>query len=207
MKYKSVLAIGAHPDDVEFSCMGFLLQLSEQGTEVNVYIASNGSKGDPSSGPHRLQESKEALSYIKNVTVYNNNMSGISETAYEKLSSEIRSLILEIKPDLILVHDSNDTHQEHRYLHDIVITAARRFPVSIFTYKSVSVTAAFKENIFVDIEKYFNKKIKALSKHKSQAEHEYMSIDFIKSYHHNWFARMHNMGAVESYCIEQLIEK
>lgn len=207
MKYKSVLAIGAHPDDVEFSCLGFLLQLSEQGTKVNVYIASNGSIGDPSSGPHRLQESNEALACIKNVSVFSNSVSGIPETAYEKLSSEIRSLILEIEPDLILVHDSNDTHQEHRYLHDIVITAARRCPVSIFTYKSVSVTAAFKENIFVDIGKYLNKKMLALSKHISQAEHEYMSTDFIDSYHHNWFARMHNMGAVESYCIHQLIEK
>ena len=51
MKYDSILPIGNQTDDVEFSCLGFLLQLRDQGAEVPVYIAPNGSFGDPSRGP------------------------------------------------------------------------------------------------------------------------------------------------------------
>jgi LmbE family N-acetylglucosaminyl deacetylase len=207
MKYKSVLAIGAHPDDVEFSCLGFLMQLRAEGTSVNVYIASSGSVGDPSSGPIRLAESRAALSCIDGVTIFANEEAGVLESSYEEISSDIRRIILEAKPDLILVHDHNDTHQEHRVLHDILVTAARRCPVSIFTYKSVSVTASFKENVFVDVSKYLERKISAINMHFSQAGSEYMTREYIVSYHENWFAKIHGLGAVESYCVEQLIVK
>ena len=59
--FQKVLAIGAHPDDVEFSCYGYLSKLKDKGAEIAVYIASNGCLGDPTSGPHRLKESEKAL--------------------------------------------------------------------------------------------------------------------------------------------------
>ncbi len=58
--FSRVLAIGAHPDDVEYGCLGFLLKMSAH-SKSHIYVASSGSSGDPSSGLNRIQESRMAL--------------------------------------------------------------------------------------------------------------------------------------------------
>jgi LmbE family N-acetylglucosaminyl deacetylase len=42
---KTVLAVGAHPDDIEFSCTGLLMKLIERGYEVYYVVATNGENG------------------------------------------------------------------------------------------------------------------------------------------------------------------
>ena len=41
----NVLAIGAHPDDIEFGCGGMLTKYAERGHAVYLYVASDGSLG------------------------------------------------------------------------------------------------------------------------------------------------------------------
>jgi LmbE family N-acetylglucosaminyl deacetylase len=207
MNFKKILAIGAHPDDIEFSCLGLLLKAKFIGANITVFIASNGSAGDPSSGTHRIKESTSALSCLGCHELIAIDTPGVDQNKYEEISNIIRTLILEKSPDLILVHDKNDTHQEHRFLHDIVITASRRVSTSILTYKSVSVTASFSEKFYIDITDFFDIKAIAISKHLSQKNCEYMTDESVQSYHYNWFGRMHGIKYVESYGIEQIIIK
>jgi LmbE family N-acetylglucosaminyl deacetylase len=204
IKFDRVLAIGAHPDDVEFSCLGFLMKLKESGSNITVYIGSNGSAGDPTSSVDRLDESRRALDCI-GAELISRNQSGICIEDYEQISVELRSLIVRNRPDLILIHSQFDTHQEHKYLRDIVMTASRRVPCSIFSYKSVSVTVGYEENLFINIDKYIDKKIDHVRMHKSQAGHEYMSEEAIRLFHVNWFARMRASDYVESFHVEQMI--
>ena len=42
---KSVLAIGAHPDDIEIGCGGTLCLLRDQGYEINHLIITSGEEG------------------------------------------------------------------------------------------------------------------------------------------------------------------
>ncbi len=44
----NILAIGAHPDDIEFGCGGTLLKYSEQGHKVYMLVLSKGDKGGDS---------------------------------------------------------------------------------------------------------------------------------------------------------------
>jgi two-component system response regulator HydG len=204
INFNRVLAIGAHPDDVEFSCLGYLMKLKENGSKIIVYIASNGSAGDPTSSVNRIDESRNALHCI-GAELFYRNQSGISIEDYEKISAELRLLILENRPDLILIHSQFDTHQEHKYLRDILMTASRRVPCSIISYKSVSVTVGYEENLFININKYIDKKIEYVRMHKSQRGHEYMSEESIRLFHVNWFAKMRASDYVESFHVEQII--
>ena len=204
INFKRVLAIGAHPDDVEFSCLGYLMKLKENGSKITVYVASNGSAGDPTSSVDRIDESRNALHCIGAELVYR-NQSGICITDYEKISVELRALILRTKPDLILIHSQFDTHQEHKYLRDIVMTASRRVPCSIFSYKSVSVTVGYQENLYININKYIDKKIEYVRMHKSQRGHVYMSEESIRLFHVSWFAKMRANDYIESFYAEQII--
>ena len=108
---KKILAIGAHPDDIEISCLGYLLKENkEKKSKISVFIVSNGSLNDPTSGPVRIKESKKALKCIKDLNLNYINKKGIKISDYEKLSNKIRKIILKIKPNEILVHDPNDTN-------------------------------------------------------------------------------------------------
>ena len=57
-----VLAIGAHPDDIEFGCGGTLIKFSERGHDVFLMVMTEGQAGAPGSTRNREQLiSKEIL--------------------------------------------------------------------------------------------------------------------------------------------------
>ena len=49
----NVLAIGAHPDDIEYGCGGMLTKYAEKGHTVYLFIASDGSLGGEPAGSTR----------------------------------------------------------------------------------------------------------------------------------------------------------
>jgi len=186
---KNILAIGAHPDDIEISCLGYLLKNSiEKKSKISVFIASSGSLKDPTSGIKRIKESKNALKCIKNLSFNFRSKKGIKISDFENISNKIRKLILSINPNEILVHDPNDTHNEHRLVYDIVKTASRRLAINLIRYRSISSSNDFKANFFIDVKDYFYIKKKSLKSHKSQQFHEYFNDKNIESFHNNFFA-------------------
>lgn len=186
---KNILAIGAHPDDIEISCLGYLLkQNKENKSKVFVFILSSGSLYDYTSGLKRIKESREALACIKNLNFNYIGNKGIKVSDYEKISNKIRKLILSTSINEILVHDPNDTNQEHRLVYEIVKTATRRLSINLIRYQSVSSSNEFKANLYVDIKNYIITKKKSLKLHKSQQFHEYFKDKYIDSFHNNFFA-------------------
>ena len=194
---KNILAIGAHPDDIEISCLGYLLkQNKENKSKVFVFILSSGSLYDYTSGLKRIKESREALACIKNLNFNYIGNKGIKISDYEKISNKIRKLILSTSINEILVHDPNDTNQEHRLVYDIVKTATRRLSINLIRYRSMSYSNNFKANLYVDIKNYIITKKKSLKLHKSQQFHEYFKDKYIDSFHNSFFA--YNRGIPES---------
>ena len=197
---KNILAIGAHPDDIEVSCLGYLLKENkEKNSKISVYIASTGSLGDPTSGNKRIKESQMALKSIKNLTFNYRKNKGIKFSDFEKISNKIRKLILNINPDEILVHDPNDSNQEHTLVYNIVKSASRRLAINLIRYQTISSSNDFKANLYIDIKDYFNIKKKSLKFHKSQQFHEYFSDKYIESFHNNFFAYSRGIKVAEAF--------
>ena len=61
----NILAIGAHPDDIEFGCGGTLLKYSEQGHKVYMLVLSKGDKGGDSEVRQKEQESSARILKIE----------------------------------------------------------------------------------------------------------------------------------------------
>ena len=66
---KTILAIAAHPDDIEFMMSGTLFLLKEAGYEIHYLSMTNGSRGTVSLGADEIaairgQEAKKAASYL-----------------------------------------------------------------------------------------------------------------------------------------------
>lgn len=196
----NTLAIGAHPDDIEISTLGYLLKENiEKKSKISVFILSCGSLNDPTSSFNRIRESQEALKCITNLDFNYIANKGIKVTDHEKISNQIRELILKMKPDEVLVHDPNDTNQEHTLAYNIVKTATRRLAVNLIRYRSISSTDDFKANLYVDIKDYISLKKKSLALHKSQQFHEYISDDYIESFHNNFIAYNRGIKVSEVY--------
>ena len=76
--FKNVLAVGAHPDDIEYSCLGFLLKQKNSGANISTFVVSLGSSNDKTS-----ERNADLPSFIRdnmgNVTSKN---TGINYTVY-----------------------------------------------------------------------------------------------------------------------------
>mgnify|MGYP001206157733 CR=1 FL=1 len=204
---QKVLAIGSHPDDIEYSCAGTLLKLQEEyDSVIKCFVMSCGSKGDPTSNINRINESKNALKIFGNPenNIFNTRTYPCNPDINQE-SSLLRNIILEFQPDIIFTHSSCDTHQEHIVTNQITLTAARRIKLSLLEYPVLSATPSYKPNIYSDISNYYSRKMEILSNHKSQSKKSYMQEDFLKVFHQSAYAMIHYCNLVETFSIHRLI--
>ena len=119
-----VLAIGAHPDDIEFGCGGTLAQWAQAGAHVVMAVVTDGSKGtwDPDSVPAELvaaraaeqQRAAEVIGAAEVVML--GHVDGELQYTPE-LRTEMCRLIRTNRPNVLLTHDPwrpYELHPDHR---------------------------------------------------------------------------------------------
>jgi LmbE family N-acetylglucosaminyl deacetylase len=206
MRVNSILAVGAHPDDLELSCFGFLLNQNSLGSKIYAYIASPDSLTNNPKTEIRSNESIEAFKLIPNSELIIRNKNNITDNNYQEIADELRDIIINNNIDLVLIHHKDDSMQEHRLLHDITITAARRLPVSIFAYRSPS-TISFMPNLIVDIKDVYDTKIKAIRKHETQFDKQYFSYDSLLIFNQSWNAKKIGIDFCEEFDILRMVDR
>ncbi len=120
---KRILAIGAHPDDIEIGCGGTLSKLSDLGNSISLFVVSDGSAG----GNSTIRKT-EAETAAKLINVENFVWGGYKDTEIvvnKNIITKFEEIIHQIKPDIIFVNYNEDTHQDHRYLAQVTISATR----------------------------------------------------------------------------------
>src|SRR4051812_29212490 len=63
-KSKRILAIGAHPDDLEFACGGILLAEAARGSEIFLCVCSRGESGTNGTPEERQAEARAAADLL-----------------------------------------------------------------------------------------------------------------------------------------------
>jgi len=121
----AVLAIGAHPDDIEFHCGATLAKWAESGASIHFVICTDGAKGtwDTQADPTglvatRQSEQRKAASLIhaKASVDFLDQVDGelVNSVA---LRGRLARLIRKYKPDFVLGHDPWRRwrmHHDHR---------------------------------------------------------------------------------------------
>ena len=147
--FNKILAIGAHPDDIEFSCAGFLLKQKKLGAQVHILIMSKGENGNNGDGSQRKaeQEAAQSLSQFDSLHLgaFKDGGIGFSSATIDFIEKIIR----EIEPDLILTHYPEDWHQDHIHTALSSRAACRTVP-KLWYYRSYS-AIHFNPLIYVDI--------------------------------------------------------
>lgn len=175
---RRVLAIGAHPDDLELACGATLARFADGGHEVHTLILSAGAVGGDKS--IRPGEARAASAFLgaTGCTVADFPDTRLAEHE-QAMMSAIEARIAALNPDLILTHSLHDQHQDHVAVHRATMRAARQHP-AILCYESPSATTEFLPQIFVDVDDYVGVKTAAVALHADQGDKPYMTAGVVE---------------------------
>lgn len=192
-----ILAVGAHPDDIDIGSCGSISKWIKQGSDAYYLVLTDGSKGSEDT-----KISNTALTKIRRAEQQSAaNILGVKKVFFldfidgelentPKLKREIVKIIRQIKPttvmcfDPTLVYDANRqfiNHPDHRVAGQATLDAVfpyarnnRSFPELLseglepHVVEEVLLTNFSKHNFYVDITKTMDLKMKAMACHISQ---------------------------------------
>ena len=129
-----VLAVGAHPDDVELQCGGTLAKWAAAGTEITICALTDGSKGtwDPGADLEdlvegRYQEQLAAAAALGGATVWRRLGFVDGELTGDRREQEaVCEVIRAVRPDIVLGHDPwkrYRLHPDHQLAGQVTIAA------------------------------------------------------------------------------------
>ena len=190
---KHIVCVFAHPDDAELLCFGTLLYWRERGAEATIIMACKGNRGislaamdrgekAPGEG-RRLRETQAAFQGtgidLKSLGYNDGSLGGAAELV-PSIEQELRAL----QPDVIVTHASDTSgadHHDHQAVGRATLNAAMRIAslrALLQPEPALSGSINFTPNIFIDITEFFEAKLRALRRHRSQAGRPYLTREF-----------------------------
>ena len=169
-----ILAIGAHPDDIEIFMYGILSIFCKRNDDISMIVATNGDAGNvvinKNLSETRKQETTKALQRF-GTPIFLGFLDG-ELSSQVSIITTLKNHIDRINPDLIITHPPEDYHSDHRSLSNYVKSSAGfKYPV-LFCETLMGVN--FNPNIYIDISEYFEDKMKAILNHKSQKPEKFV---------------------------------
>ena len=164
MKRVNILAIGAHPDDIEFGCGGSLIKYSQRGHGLFLLVMTG--VGSGASSETRMAEQTAARKILGAEEIFWGGYQDTHLGVDAEMIKKIESVIASVKPEFIFCHFPDDTHQDHRHLAQAVMSATRYIRNVLF-YEGPT-TQNFSPQVYVDIADTLEVKLEALRAHRSQ---------------------------------------
>ncbi|MDR0669004.1 MAG: PIG-L family deacetylase [Treponema sp.] len=196
-----VLAVGAHPDDLESACGGTLAKYSRLGNKVFMVHASNGNVGHRVIPPEELaairaEEARKAGALIGAEVIYLGGRDLYVRSEDMELRNKLVDIIRYSKPDIIITHNPDDYMDDHNETSKLVFEASMAATVThlhtdhefygkltpiYYMEKVAGINSSPTE--FVDISEDIETKLKMLSQHESQLKwaKEHDNIDFLET--------------------------
>ena len=171
-----VLAIGAHPDDIEIFMYGILSCFKKNGNKIFLTVATDGSQGGKNVNNNlsgiRALETKKALKnlgILKLLNLRDGNLGYLSNDLIK-----IKKNIDEIEPDLIITHYEKDYHSDHINLSKLVKQVASHYIPIIYCDTMMGIN--FNPCYYIDITEFYKEKIIAIRKHESQSPERFVNL-------------------------------
>src|ERR1051326_4022373 len=122
----SILAFGAHPDDIEFGCGGVIARETSAGRAVHFVVCSHGEAGTNGTPEQRVIEAQKAAE-ILGVTIEFLELDGDAHLEIRAAHAvKLAAIIRRIRPTLVLAPSLvENQHPDHWRLGQLVRDAAR----------------------------------------------------------------------------------
>lgn len=178
-----ILAIGAHPDDVELSCAATLAKEISQGKKVGILDLTRGELGTRGTAEIRDKEAKEAAEILGVKVRHNLEFSDgffVNNVAHQL---EIIKIIRKYRPDIVLANAIDDRHIDHgkgaKLVADSCFLSGLRKIETIHEQKTQEAWRPknvyhyiqwknLTPDVVVDVTGYMDKKLEAVKAYKSQ---------------------------------------
>ena len=185
----NILAIGAHPDDLELTCSGTLARYAEQGHTLFMAVFTSGNMGDLTVPPDELGRMRHAEAEASAAIIGARLLwPGVTDELVFPNEAQRRlmiDLMRQADPDVILTHSPNDYHPDHRYVSQLVFDsyfqkglphlpdqrhAACRFAQAPIYYVDNIGGIEFAPTEYVDVTAVMETKRRMLACHQSQIQ-------------------------------------
>lgn len=177
-----VLAIGAHPDDVEIGCGGTLLDHRLRDDRITVLTLSRGAVGGDQQ--HRYEEALTTAEAIGAQLLFGD----LPDTQVDEGIATIRlieDVVRAVNPTVVYVHSKHDHHQDHRAVSTATASATRGVR-RVFAYQSPSATNEFRPTSFVPIDNVLRRKVEVLLMFDSQHGRSYLEPELVVAGSRYW---------------------
>ena len=182
-RHQTVLAIGAHPDDVELGIGGTLAAHRSAGDQVVILTLSRGARGGEVRD--RMGESMAAAELI-GARLFMEDLEDTRISESDPTVSIIERVVAQVQPTVVYTHSAHDRHQDHRAVHRAATVATRAVPV-FACYQSPSATVDYRPTRFVSIDGFTDTKLALLACFGSQSGiRSYMQGDFVLATSRYW---------------------
>ncbi len=183
IKDKKILIVSAHPDDEILGMGGTIAKAIDNGSEVHVVFLGEGISARFPIGDYESDEFKMQTKIRKEGAIKALELLGVKNyyfgkrlctqfDTYSRLSivKEIEQFINELKVDILFTHNPVEVNIDHIITYEAVEIACRPVnnnkPREIYTFEIVcsgnwKFDESFKPNVYVDINKYLDKKLEA----------------------------------------------
>jgi N-acetylglucosamine malate deacetylase 1 len=180
MKRVDVLAIAAHPDDVELICGGTLIRANMLGRTTGILDLAAGELGSLGTPELRAKEAAKSAK-VMGVSVRENLAlpdGGIENTPETR--AQVAVVIRRLKPKIVITHSQHGRHPDHPIVAQLVrdacfVAGLKKVEPKVATHRPRKVLHALsfrednqKPTFVVDISESFEKKIEAIKCYESQ---------------------------------------
>ena len=165
---RTVLALGAHPDDIELGIGGTLALLARSGARVVMAICSV-----PAHYETRAAEAKAAAKILgaELRILMDGGCKRIEDVKHYQLVGMIDDVVKELAPACVLTHGPTDFHRDHVTVYNASMASQRLAAFDFYSYLPTMcrpVPVPFQPRAYVDVTSTIDIKIRSIAAHESQ---------------------------------------
>ncbi len=178
-----VLAIGAHPDDIEIGCGGILLRHVARGDGVHLLTLAGGDRGGP---PVAHADEQRRAAKLIGARLIQRDLRDLRAAEGNATTDAIREVVADIRPDVIYTHSDHDSHRDHRGVHRATLAGASGV-ARIYCYQTPSTTVDFRPTRFVAIDAFVDRKVEVIGAYGSRVKvRRYLAEDILRATVRYW---------------------
>ena len=165
---QTVVAIGAHPDDLEIGIGGTLAKLQRNGAHVVMVVASV-----PKDFDVRVAEAKHGAEILgcELKILLDGGAQRLEDIKTCDLVGMLDAVICDYEPAAVLTHSNADFHNDHLLIYNACLPTQRLRYFDFFSYHPTNcrpVPVAFHPRAYVDVSETIDAKMHAITAHASQ---------------------------------------
>jgi LmbE family N-acetylglucosaminyl deacetylase len=177
---RTVLAVGAHPDDIELGAGGTIAALTAAGVKVVMGIVSV-----PADYETRVAEANDSAAILgcELRVLLEGSCKRIEDVKNYQLVALLDALVKEFRPAAVLTHGETDFHHDHVAIYHTVTSTQRLAQFDLYSYAPTMtrpVPVSFQPRAYVDISNTIGTKLRAIAAHKSQFFSRGLTFEFCR---------------------------